>query len=164
MVDCNLGKASCEYDIKIIQEGIISICGSCKHGVCVGDLCQCDPGWFGMECDIMPTVLSNAQRTDIKPIGNSQWHYYVLAANHTSLLSIILSEAASTGEVWLYLSKENYPTLNSNEASNTAPVQNHRMALEFIQPKTIRFVIGVYGSPYVVTTVQYSLVAFCTPF
>jgi len=158
------GSSSCEYDILITQESQANGCGNCVQGTCVNNVCNCNPGWFGEDCSIKPEVLNNAVRTAIKPIQNPDWHYYVINVNHTSLLSIVLSEQTTTGQVWLYLSKENFPTLYNYEASNLASVANHRLLIEFLEPKSLEFVIGIYGSPWIVTSVQYSLVAFFTPF
>jgi len=158
------GSSSCEYDILIIQETEVNVCGNCVHGSCINNVCACNPGWFGEGCSIMPQVINNAQRTPLHNIQNNQWNYYVINLTNSSFLSIVLSEQTTSGQIWLYVSKENFPTLDNYEVSNVASVANHRLSIEFLEPKTVRIVIGAYGSPWLINSIQYSLVAFFTPF
>jgi len=159
------GTTSCEYDIMVKMETQdIHVCNNCEHGVCRDGVCLCDSGWFGIECNVMPQVLNNSQRIPLQTILNNEWHYYLISVRNSSLLTIELSEKSTSGEVWLYLAKENFPTVNLYEASNNAPVKNHRITVEFMEPKTLRFIIGAYGSPYAINSIQYSLVAYFTPF
>jgi len=157
------GFSSCEYDILVIQE-THTVCGNCGHGVCLNEACKCNEGWFGVECNVMPQALINGQRTAVDSVTMNNWKYYTLHLNHTSLLAIVLSEQSTIGQLWLYIAKEIYPTLDSYEVGNIAPVATHRISLEFFEPKTIQYVIGVYGSPFATTAIQYTLAAYATPF
>jgi hypothetical protein len=160
------GTTSCHYDIVVESSQVVSICGSCEHGRCEGDFCVCNPGWFGAECDILPEVLSNGHRSNVQSIQNGKWKYYEISATNTSQLTVVLNEKATQGLIWLYTSKENFPTLTSHEAADSNSISStHRISLEFIQPKSTRFVIGVYGSPFILDqNPEFSVVAFFPPF
>jgi len=156
------GTSDCEYDIKL-ESSIIQPC-NCANGHCVDNVCLCNEGWFGRECDVRPTVLTNAQRSANKTLANRKWEYFEMTAQNSSLFTVVLNEASTSGLVWLYLAKGTFPTLESFESTDTSLVANHRISMEFLTPRTTRFVIGVYGSPYILNEVTYSLVAFYTPF
>jgi hypothetical protein len=160
------GTSNCEYDISVFPSQVISICGNCgSHGRCnENNICVCDDGWFGIECDKKPEVLLSGQRSATIAVGNREWRYYSISFTDSSLLTVVLNEKVTSGLVWVYLAKETYPTLDAYEAGDNAVIANHRISLEFSTPKSHRIVIGVYGSPYIVTPVSYSLVAFSTPF
>jgi len=162
------GSSTCEYDISLEASQIISICGNCgNHGRCVGDLCQCDPGYFGRDCSVQPTVLTNGIRSPTNSIGPSEWQYYAIKMQDSSQISIVVNEKTTTGLAWFYINRGDYPTLTSYEASDSSSFTGtHRLFLEWAQPKTTDYIIGVYGSPFILATqkIDYSLVAYYTPF
>jgi len=162
------GTTNCEYNMYIDNYGTIpSGCGTCVHGKCNADkVCQCDPGWIGLTCNEQSNVLQNGIKSSVKTIDNGVWNYFEIQVTNTSQLNVVLQEKTTTGLVWMFIAKETYPSLAFYEASDfNSATSAHRISIEFSIPKTQIFVIGVYGSPFIVEQiVTYDLVAFYPPF
>jgi hypothetical protein len=161
------GSSTCEYDISLEASQIISICNNCIHGVCKGDICECTPGSFGRDCSVTPTVLQNAVRSATYSITGGEWQYFTIKMQESSQISIVVNEKSTTGLIWFYVNRGDYPTLSSYESSDSNSfVETHRLFLEYSQPKSADYVIGIYGSPFILSgqLIEYSLVAFYTPF
>jgi len=162
------GTTSCEYDMFIDNYSpATSACGVCINGICNKDnVCQCNQGWIGQTCNERTNFLQNGVKSDIKEIGNGGWIYFEINVVDSSQLIVVLQEKTTAGLVWMFIAKETYPTLASYEASdNNSATSAHRISMEFTIPKSQKFIIGVYGSPFIVQQkVTFDLVAYYPPF
>jgi len=161
------GATACDYDLHVNEVNPVTTpCGNCVHGHCVDNLCLCDKDWFGPACDGMTHLLTNGVKSMEYNISNGGWVYFEIDVNATSQLNVVLQETETAGLVWVYIAKETYPTLASFEASDsTYGLSAHRISMEFSLPKTLKFIIGVYGSPFILQQqVKFTLAAFYPPF
>jgi len=160
------GATMCEYDLHIeeVSSGTSS-CGTCVHGHCVDNLCLCDQNWFGPACDGTTIILTNGIKSVEYSITNGGWIYFEIDVVASSQLIVVVQETETSGLVWVYVAKETYPTLAFFEASDNFGLSTHRISMEFSLPKTLKFIIGVYGSPFILQQqVKFTLAAYYTPF
>eukprot|EP01124_Arcella_intermedia_P031747 TRINITY_DN7252_c0_g3_i1.p1 TRINITY_DN7252_c0_g3~~TRINITY_DN7252_c0_g3_i1.p1 ORF type:complete len:543 (-),score=89.64 TRINITY_DN7252_c0_g3_i1:43-1671(-) len=161
------GFTQCSYTLTMKQIAPpANPCGECTHGRCVGTACLCDGGWIGKDCNVQTTALTNSIKTSPTEIINGEWKYYSIFIPNTSKLTLVLTELNTQGLAWMYVAKETYPTLSSYEVEDSDSRSSiHRLVLEFKNTQNKQYVIGVYGSPFIVQQhVQFTLVAHYTPF
>lgn len=169
------GYRRCDYRI---TAALINDAGNCQHGGRPNPQgsCICPPGYGGDLCQY--TVL-NLPLTGQPPTGvvrSGEFVYYNVSLPETPSDFIVYVKETrenSVGEVWVYLSQEFIPTIREHAFSdidtNTAYHMIHvtRDKLPQRRAGPQNFIIGVYGSPYIIgatTTSSYQITAWASPF
>jgi len=156
------GVTPCEYQLSL--KFLNNNNCPCVHGQCVESICKCNPGYIGQTCDQQATQLLNGVTSPTGNVTNGQWSYYQINVT-SSQLNVVLQEKTTSGMVWIYIARETSPTLTSYYAAdNNSGLPTHRLSLEFVTLQTHTFIIGVYGSPFIPRTVEFTLVAWYPPF
>lgn len=159
----------CNYTINVTLATSCS-CSPNGHGTCNAgsSLCVCDGGWAGVGCDQQTASLSSGVNVPNQQIGINQWNYYFLNAPATTYFQAAVKETSTVGDLWLFVSVTDYPTLLTyDDADQTPGVAIHYVSAQFPVPYTFTYYIGVYGNSFIgtsSTTVTYQLVAWAAPF
>jgi hypothetical protein len=168
------GYRHCDYTI---SAATFSDSGHCLNGGhSSGGSCICPAGWGGDTCAVrvLPMQHSPAEYTG-ENLRNGEFVYYNLSLSYTpSDLVIYVRETSpnSKGNVWLFLNQEFIPTIrehafedvDTNTAYHMIKITRSQLPQRRAGPQN--FIIGVYGSPYLVTNAQvgYRLTAWASPF
>lgn len=126
----------------------------CVHGTCVeSGGCKCDPNWAGTLCDAPSTSLTPGTPAS-GSVMRGTWAYYSWTGLATGV-SVTLSETATTGLVWEYLSVGYVPDRTTNLASNEdAQSATHTVTYSTASSGTQTWYVGVYGQPAIPTASQ----------
>ena len=170
------GYRRCDYQITL---GTITDSGNCQHGgqPSGAGSCICPPGYGGDLCEITvrPLALTNTQGVSGN-VRSGEFVYYNVSIPYTPTDFIVYvkeTKENSLGEIWVYLNQQFVPTIREHAFSdidtNTRYHMIHVTRQQLPQRKVgpQNFIIGVYGSPYIVgatTTSSYRLTAWASPF
>jgi hypothetical protein len=152
------------YNIKV--ETTRSCVPDCVHGTCTAGVCLCQDSWSGPVCDQQYQVLSSTVPVEGN-ITADEWHYYKFTTTETTvvislretwenpttnvgLLNLLVAEAVTPS-----LRQYDYADFSQNRGFHTVT-----MSLDARKGETITWVIGVFGSGFVVNRSTYKLVAW----
>jgi hypothetical protein len=167
------GYRRCDYTISIAA---ITDTGRCQNGGhSTGGTCICPAGWGGDLCTIRVQNLLPSPQEATGSVRSGEFVYYNLSLSYTpSDLVVYVKETTqnSKGNVWLFLNQEFVPTIREHAFedvdTNTAyhMIKISREQLPQRRAGAQHFIIGVYGSPYLVsnTAAAYRLSAWASPF
>jgi hypothetical protein len=148
------GFQSCEYVLSV-HESVKCTCSSSSTGHCESDspTCICNDGWAGTACDIAVVEVMSGVATKNNAIQLDQWLYYKMEVQHSSAFALTLNEHNTTGVIWVFLSHNQFPTFSDYEYSDKNELSHiHQISGYHKQgPQTGEIYIGVYGSPYIYT-------------
>jgi hypothetical protein len=171
------GYRRCDYTIVINS---ISDSSNCRNGGVPSGAegtCICPSGWGGETCTVpvrrydpmLPSVTGNVRK--------GQFVYYNYSLPETpSDLTVYLRETSlnSRGQVWLFLNQQFIPTIRDHAFEDVdTNSQYHMLTIRRDQLPQRRtgaqnFIIGIYGSPYIVTDTapgpSYQLAAWASPY
>jgi len=136
----------------------------CVNGNCTSDgLCLCKDSWFGDACDSQyPNLPSTVLTT--KNITSNEWHYFNFVSTSTTVV-IALNELVpnpNSGYLYLFVSEAYQPTIWQFDYADFALSKSFHsviITLDNRPQETISWVIGVYGTGYIINPVSYHLVA-----
>lgn len=168
------GYRRCDYSVVIAS---ITDSGNCQNGgTSNGGTCICPPGWGGSTCNVrvLPMLPSPSEYTG-STLTSGEFVYYNLSLSYTpSDLIVYVRETSpnSRGNVWLFLNQEFIPTIrehafedvDTNTDYHMIKISRDQLPQRRAGPQN--FIIGVYGSPYLVTNTRtgYRLTAWASPF
>jgi len=161
------GWTSCEYTIAVLET--TSCPSNCNgHGSCGSNgQCLCDPNWSGDACDQQMNQLQNnvvKLQEQLESVGS--WNYYSFTAVNTSSVHFVVKETASSGWLWMFVSRDT-PTLRNYLFSDTETNTNkHRITIDLNQEQSVSFQLGVYANPYTLDdhAVTYDVIAWSPDF
>eukprot|EP01125_Pyxidicula_operculata_P022912 TRINITY_DN9679_c0_g1_i1.p1 TRINITY_DN9679_c0_g1~~TRINITY_DN9679_c0_g1_i1.p1 ORF type:complete len:585 (-),score=94.10 TRINITY_DN9679_c0_g1_i1:120-1874(-) len=159
------GWFECGYKLKVTQT---STCPKgCEHGDCVDGTCICATGWAGVACDESETVLKpGVPVSGLMNVSATRWHYYNFnSTSHTVVISLKEKGPRSnnTGLLFLYANEDEAPTLTDYEEVDRDLNKGFHSIILNLDRRTdesIDWVIGVFGSPYVMEPIPYELVVW----
>jgi len=159
------GFHTCEYELIAFST---SDCNPECQGECgeTGD-CICRPGQAGEMCELTIERLENNELVD-GVAQKSQWIYYNITVQ-TSSLSVHVQETESTGNLWVYMQKGEFPTTREYLYSDVSPNAGlHRLnhVVTGDAESNQSWIIGVYGSYFAAfdRDIPFQLIAYATPF
>jgi len=161
------GYRTCQYNITLTLDATCPGTPVCSgHGTCVSGYCNCAPGYSGQACESTGNVLVNGVTQTYSSLGQYDWTYYSISFVNSSYLVVDLRESASVGFIWLYASKNNVPDVRNYDYSDQeVNTQYHRLRIEFSQPQTATWQIGVSANPFANRgNLTYAIAAWYTPF
>jgi len=159
------GWARVGYNMKVM---ISTACiPACVHGLCSPEgICICDPLWSGSACDKQPDNLQSAVPV-MASIGSNKWHYYNFASNQSTVVFVLHEDNPNpnpnVGFLYLLISEETTPDLwryDHGDTSLTKPLHLVNLFLDDRPGEIINWVIGVYGTGFVINPVSYQLVVW----
>eukprot|EP01121_Diplochlamys_sp_Union-15-3_P008003 TRINITY_DN208_c0_g1_i5.p1 TRINITY_DN208_c0_g1~~TRINITY_DN208_c0_g1_i5.p1 ORF type:complete len:576 (-),score=72.48 TRINITY_DN208_c0_g1_i5:66-1550(-) len=152
------GFRECDYNISVAYS---SVCpNSCSgHGTCNPDgRCVCNAGWVGDDCSLHESDLQNGVTLSNQVVSGQGWKYYEVRLS-SSALEVIVQETSTVGFLWLYVTKSTYPTLQSHDFSDTRTNSaTHRISIEYDDPVTDSYFVGVYANPFARDQVNFKIV------
>jgi len=143
------GWSSCAYSLKVVNRDTkVCVNGTWDPSI---DGCVCNPGWTGTKCDEPSNQLHNGVVVN-GTVAFNEWQYFTINLRMTHSLEVRMRETNSStpGSLWLYLSREGFPTLHTYDIADSST--NDNVHFVYINSKGPAFnglvYIGVYGSPY----------------
>lgn len=145
-------------------------CLSCINGVCTTTgICECNPSWSGPACDTQPNVLVSGIPVSGVVNSSGEWHYYRFNSTASTAVVSLKEEntlSPMTGFLYLLIAEAYEPTLREYtyiDVDLNKGFHTIQMVLDNRVDKPISWVVGVYGSPYVVNPVNFKLVMWQPP-
>lgn len=170
------GFRRCDYSLQLTT---ITDAGNCQHGgtPVTGGTCLCPAGYGGNLCEVTvhPLALPNTAGV-AGSVRSGEFVYYNVSLPDTPSDFVVYvkeTKENSQGEIWVYLNQQFIPTIREHAFSdidtNTRYHMIHVTRQQLPQRKVgaQNFIIGIYGSPYIVgatTTSSYRLTAWASPF
>jgi hypothetical protein len=148
------GYKACSYLLQIqSSRNCPNSCTDANHGVCQQGHCICKDGWTGDDCSVPNNALTiGTTITSYLYAGN--WSYYSVAVKAGYEVTILLRELDSVGFLWLYESRDPFPSMivydYADTESNTA---THRIVFTPVSDQSAQ--IGVFASPFTRPSVSY---------
>lgn len=158
------GWSSVGYNMKVMNT---VACPSCVHGTCTTEgICQCDDPWIGAACDFQPTTLRSTEHVT-HTISANQWVYYNFISNQSTVVFALREENPNPflGFVYLLISEGTTPDLwlyDHGDTSSSKPMHLINLYLDDRPGETINWVIGVYGTSFIIEPVTYHFVVWQT--
>jgi len=158
------GWLTSEYELNVTQT--LSCPFVCVNGNCVEGICQCHTGWAGPDCNSQHTIITSGQLVRGYINSTNSWQYYHFVSSTTTVVISLIEEDVQTsefGELFLFAVEDAEPTLrrydymdnNLNRDFHTITIiLDHRVG------ETINWMIGVYGTAFVVNPVPFKLVVW----
>jgi len=165
------GYRACTYSIAVTISGQCPGNPTCSnHGQCVSGSCLCNTGFAGHDCSINTNtlpVLSNGVTRNGAVNATLEWSYFQFNIQGSSFVTIDLKELNSQGYLWVYASRGYVPDnhiFDFTDQSITS--QFHGIHIDFDQPESGLWYIGVYANPYAPSSgsVPFSIAAWYSPF
>jgi len=137
----------------------------CVNGNCTTDgLCLCKDSWFGAACDAQyPILQSTVPMT--RNISSNEWHYFNFVSTSTTVV-IAFNENnpnPNAGYIYLFVAEGYTPSLSVFDYVDyvlTKSFHSVTINLDNRPQETINWVIGVYGTGWVINPVTYHIVAW----
>lgn len=144
-----LGYKECRYTLKThVTKDCPNDCTDLDHGVCQDGHCLCKEGYTGDDCseDLGQLTLD----TTVEGVAPAnEWVYYQVDVKAGLEVTILMRETNSTGYLWLYESRDGYPSMASYDNSDTETNSNTHDVV-FTPESDVTVQIGVFGSPLTV--------------
>jgi hypothetical protein len=113
------GYRTCTYTITFgLTYDCPNNCGG--HGQCEEGHCLCESGWGGDDCSDKTGQLTNGV-----PVENTVdsfyniWRYYTFEVDADYDVTILMKETNSTGYLWLYESRDDFPDQTNYDNADT---------------------------------------------
>jgi len=147
----------------------VSISATCtpaceNGGECDNGRCLCKAGWSGEACNQQFSVLQSG--VEVKDnVTTNEWRYYNFVSTASTVV-VALNELVpnpNNGFLYLLVSESVTPTLWQYDYGAVALSKSFRSITMFLDHRpgeTINWIVGVYGTGYIVNPVSYHLVAW----
>jgi len=159
------GFRECIYELWVNQNANCPL--NCSgHGTCnTNGVCDCSEGWTGDVCNT-PLIYLNSGNSAEGYTTLTTWVYYQFSAN-SQFATFQVLETSTSGQVWLYVSLNGYPTLQNYDSSETSNTNTfHQIEVKHTSQAARTYFVGVYGNPFISNNknISYSIVAWAPNF
>ena len=140
------GYKTCSYSIFTHLSGECpNSCTDSNHGTCDDGHCICKDGWTGDDCSRQMNNI-DLDTTIESSVVADHWKYYSFDAKMGYEVVIFMRELNSTGFLWLYESRNSFPsTAEYDNADTETNSEVHNIV--FTPDSDMVVYVGVFGSP-----------------
>eukprot|EP01118_Nematostelium_gracile_P005556 TRINITY_DN1766_c0_g1_i1.p1 TRINITY_DN1766_c0_g1~~TRINITY_DN1766_c0_g1_i1.p1 ORF type:complete len:515 (-),score=69.45 TRINITY_DN1766_c0_g1_i1:49-1593(-) len=148
------GYTAANYTLRATTSG--NCPNSCSaRGACVGTTCRCYTGYYGVDCAIAPTTLSNGYTYSNQNVSTGLWSYYRYYFNPTTgILGYTVSVNHTSGDADIYVRYNDAPTRFNYYAADTGT--NYVTVFPVTTQTSGYWLIGIYGYSSTLYTISVS--------
>jgi len=140
-------------------------CISCINGICASGICVCYLGWSGPACDAQLQYLRSGVVIKSTVNETNDWSYFHYVST-TSTVVVSMEElgplSSEAGFLYLIISEKEEPTLRRYDYLDADTNRGFHSIVMMLDDRIgpVDWIIGVYGSPYLINPVSFKLIAW----